>query len=115
MNANCHHIAVELHHGVVIEIDTRAEVVRAMTRALQGRVYRHGEVLNVVFVGLMAEDAYGACWAAETGVTPSIKFETDDATGVISMSWHNWADVPKAARDWANLMVAEAWSEATSR
>lgn len=115
MSVNCHHINVELNHGDVFVIDTRAEVVRAMTRALQGRVYRHGEVLEIFFVGLMAEDADGARWEAEEGVTPSVNFNTDDDTGVIGLSWHNWESIPHVVRSWVNQMVAEAWAKSYNR
>jgi len=116
MNLSCHHISVELHHGDVIVIDTQAECVRAMTRALQGRVYKHGEVLEVFFAGLTTFDENGVCvWKAKQSVTPSVNFNTDDATGVISVSWYNWESIPQEVRDWANKMVAEAWDEATRR
>lgn len=116
MNLSCQRISVELHHGDVFIIDTRAECVRAMTRALQGRVYKHGEVLEVFFAGLMVFDEDVVCrWKADETVTPSVGFNTDDATGVISVTWYNWEGVPQEVRDWANAMVAEAWDEATSR
>ncbi len=115
MNLSCPRISVELHHGDVLIIDTRAECVRAMTRALQGRVYKHGEVLEVFFLGLMVFDENRCVWKAKQSVTPSVNFNTDDATGVISVSWYNWEGVPQEVRDWANQMVAEAWDEATRR
>lgn len=114
MDIGTQRVSVELHHGDVIDLSTRAEVVQAITRALQGRVFCHGEILEVFFIGLKAEQDC-ACWEAPEGVTPSIMFETDDATGVISVTRHGCDVVPKAVLDWMNAILAEAWAKSYNR
>lgn len=114
MDIGTQRVSVELHHGDVIDLSTRAEVVEAFTRALQGRVFCHGEVLEAFFVGLKAEEEC-ASWEAAEGKTPSVMFETDDATGVISVTKHNMDGVPQAALNWMNAILAEAWAKSYNR
>ena len=108
MNVKCQRISVELYHAAVT-VYTRAELVKAVTCALQGRVFKHGEVLEVFFWGLMVFDDDVVCrWKADETVTPSISFDTNHGTGEISLTWHNWDSVHQEARDWVNQVVEEA-------